>query len=351
MNTEPMFAQTLLEWHRHHGRHDLPWQGTRDPYPIWVSEIMLQQTQVTTVIPYYRRFMLRFPTATALAAATQDELLDCWTGLGYYARARNLHRAARRVVDELGGRFPDQFDQVLDLPGIGRSTAGAILAFAFGQRHAILDGNVKRVLARCFAVAGYPGDTAVARKLWALSECCTPQQEAASYTQAIMDLGSMVCTRRNPQCGGCPLASRCQALARQDIDRYPGPRPKRKRPLRHVTMILVRNTDGCVLLERRPAVGIWGGLWSFPECPAEEAAAAFCQRYLGVAVTVDQPWPSLHHGFTHFELNIQPQPVRYTGKDDKVLRGTERIWYKPGSAPARGLAAPVRKLLSTLETN
>jgi A/G-specific adenine glycosylase len=312
---------------------------------------MLQQTQVTTVIPYYRRFMLRFPTATALAAATQDELLDCWTGLGYYARARNLHRAARRVVDELGGRFPDQFDQVLDLPGIGRSTAGAILAFAFGQRHAILDGNVKRVLARCFAVAGYPGDTAVARKLWALSECCTPQQEAASYTQAIMDLGSMVCTRRNPQCGGCPLASRCQALARQDIDRYPGPRPKRKRPLRHVTMILVRNTDGCVLLERRPAVGIWGGLWSFPECPAEEAAAAFCQRYLGVAVTVDQPWPSLHHGFTHFELNIQPQPVRYTGKDDKVLRGTERIWYKPGSAPARGLAAPVRKLLSTLETN
>ena len=217
-----MFAQTLLQWHRHHGRHDLPWQGTRDPYPIWVSEIMLQQTQVTTVIPYYRRFMLRFPTATALAAATQDELLDCWTGLGYYARARNLHRAARRVVDELGGRFPDQFDQVLDLPGIGRSTAGAILAFAFGQRHAILDGNVKRVLARCFAVAGYPGDTAVARKLWALSECCTPQQEAASYTQAIMwglsvglALPSPRETRHRPL-SGSPTQTQAAASSRND---------------------------------------------------------------------------------------------------------------------------------------
>ena len=351
MDEEPMFAQTLLEWHRHHGRHDLPWQGTCDPYPIWVSEIMLQQTQVTTVIPYYRQFMQRFPTVTALAAATQDELLDCWTGLGYYARARNLHRAARRVVDERAGCFPEQFDEVLDLPGIGRSTAGAILAFAFGQRHAILDGNVKRVLARCFAVAGYPGDTAVARELWALSERCTPRQDVPSYTQAIMDLGSTVCTRRNPQCGRCPLASRCQAHARQETDRYPGSRPKRKRPLRHVTMILVRNTDGCVLLEQRPAEGIWGGLWSFPECPAEETAAAFCRRYLGTAVTVDQPWPALRHGFTHFELSIQPQPVRYAGQDDKVLHGAERIWYKPGSAPARGLAAPVRKLLDNLETN
>jgi len=235
------------------------------------------------------------------------------------------------------------------LPGIGRSTAGAILAFAFGQRHAILDGNVKRVLARCFAVAGYPGDTAVARQLWALSERCTPQQAVPSYTQAIMDLGSTVCTRRNPQCGGCPLASHCQALARQEIDRYPGSRPKRKRPLRHVTMILVRNTDGCVLLEQRPAEGIWGGLWSFPECPAEETTAAFCRRYLGTAVKIDQPWPALRHGFTHFELSIQPQPVRYAGQDDKVLHGAERIWYKPGSAPARGLAAPVRKLLNNLE--
>ena len=254
------FSGLLLRWHRREGRCDLPWQRDRDPYRIWVSEIMLQQTQVTTVIPYYERFMARFPQISALASANLDAVLAEWTGRGYYARARHLQQAAGVIVARHGGVFPDQFDDVVALPGIGRSTAGAILAFAYGQRQPILDGNVKRVLARYHRVAGYPGDAKVSRRLWALSGDATPYRDVAAYTQAIMDLGSMICTRRRPRCSDCPMAPGCAALASGDVERYPGPRPARPRPRRSTVMIMLRDSSGQVLLERRSTHGVWGCL-------------------------------------------------------------------------------------------
>jgi A/G-specific adenine glycosylase len=349
LNNKTVFSQKLLRWYYRHGRHELPWQGSADPYRIWVSEIMLQQTQVQMVIPYYERFMASFVDVQSLAAAPIDRVLDHWTGLGYYARARNLHHAAKIIVDGYGGSFPEEFDQVVSLPGVGPSTAGAILAFAFGQRQPILDGNVKRVLARYHLIAGYPGNAKVTRQLWALSEDATPHQDVAAYTQAIMDLGSMICTRRSPRCSDCPLAPHCAALASGDVERYPGPRPSRTRERRSTVMIMLRDTDGRVLLERRPARGVWGGLWSFPECPEGQSVSRFCRDRFGVAVTAGQPWKIVRHGFTHFELEICPQLVRLTGNGETEVQGTELVWYKPGTEPGRGLAAPVRRLLTRLE--
>jgi A/G-specific adenine glycosylase len=258
-------ADALLPWFDRHGRHDLPWKAGADPYRIWLSEIMLQQTQVTTVIPYYERFLEAFPDADALAAAEVDAVLARWTGLGYYARARNLHRAARAIVDDHGGRFPADVDALAALPGIGRSTAGAIAAQAFGVRAPILDGNVKRVITRLAAVEGWPGRTAVARELWALAEDWTPAERVADYTQAVMDLGATVCTPRRPACDACPLADRCLARARGLQHRLPTPKPKREKPERRTRMLLIQDPDGAVLLERRPPQGIWGGLWCFPQ--------------------------------------------------------------------------------------
>ena len=273
------FARRLLAWFDTHGRHDLPWQQNPSPYRVWVSEIMLQQTQVTTVIPYYQRFMARFPTVNALAAARLDDVLHLWSGLGYYARARNLYRAATDLVSTRNGELPTSLNEMIGLPGIGRSTGAAILALAHNQRHAILDGNVKRVLSRFHEVAGWSGETATQRKLWTLAEQHTPESRVADYTQAIMDLGATVCARRRPACTLCPLNQDCGAARSGRQHLLPAPRPRRVRPVRKARCLVVESSSGGVLLQRRPPQGIWGGLWSFPELDETEGAAQWCERF------------------------------------------------------------------------
>ncbi len=342
-------AARLIAWQREAGRNDLPWQRDVDPYRVWVSEIMLQQTQVTTVIGYFDRFMRRFPTVASLAAAPIDDVLHLWSGLGYYARARNLHRAARIVAEDHGGEFPRDFDAVLALPGIGRSTAGAILALSTGRRFAILDGNVKRVLARYHAVDGWPGRREVEKRLWQLAESHTPAQDVAIYTQAIMDLGATVCVRGEPRCELCPLRTDCAARRDGEQARYPGKRPKKPaRPFRTTQMILAVAPDGGVLLERRPPSGIWGGLWSPPELEATEEVSGWCRRVLGAAVVAVERGAPVRHGFTHFELEITPLIVRLDSVPAAVVEDAERVWYNR-RAPARlGLAAPVERLLAAV---
>ena len=345
--TDDGFARRLLAWYRRHGRHDLPWRQTRDPYAIWISEIMLQQTQVATVLPYYRRFMAAFPDVARLAGAPLDAVLAHWSGLGYYARARNLHAAARRIVTHHGGRLPDDPAALQALPGIGRSTAGAILALAFHRPAPILDGNVRRVLCRYRAVPGWPGDPAVERRLWALAQALTPARRAHDYTQAIMDLGAGVCTRSRPRCPACPQRHHCRAHARGQETAFPRARPRRARPRREVAMILARDPRGRVLLARRPPAGLWGGLWSLPECDPGEDVAAWCRQRLGLAVRGRRDWPVLEHGFTHFVLHIHPVLVDVTGTV-RVMEHRPTVWYNPQRPGGRGLAAPVRRLLERL---
>ncbi|MEY4761974.1 MAG: hypothetical protein RLZZ200_1830 [Pseudomonadota bacterium] len=333
-------AADLLAWHRSHGRHDLPWQQDRSSYRVWVSEVMLQQTQVATVIPYFQRFMARFPDVIALADAPLDEVLHLWTGLGYYARARNLHRAAQRIRDGHGGRFPTDFETVTDLPGIGRSTAGAILAISTRQRHAIVDGNVRRVLARLFGVEGRPGERAFEAALWRHAERETPSDDVDVYTQAIMDLGATVCLRRNPECPRCPLAGICVARATGRQQELPAARKARARPRREVVMLLVRREDGSVYLAQRPASGIWGGLWSPPEfASVGEADGALRGAAEGLQL------PPIDHAFTHFDLHILP--LQCAAPEDWQPEG---LWYNPRRPARVGLPAPVAALLESLET-
>lgn len=340
------FATRLLAWFDDHGRKDLPWQQDVTAYRVWVSEIMLQQTQVQTVIPYFNRFIERFPDVSVLASAQQDEVLSHWSGLGYYARARNLHKAARVLRDEFGGQFPDSIDDVVALPGVGRSTAGAILSLALGQRHAILDGNVKRVLARHEAVAGWPGTCGVADKLWQIAEQHTPEKSAAKYTQAIMDLGATLCTRSKPVCEQCPVSADCAAFRANSVTSYPGRKPRTVKPLRTTTMILA-SANGQVYLERRPEAGIWGGLWSLPELD-ERSVGEWCEDVLDSAATELQPWDVLRHSFSHFDLDIQPIVVRIQSRVANVADADARIWYKLDDEPPGGLAAPVKKLINQL---
>lgn len=342
------FGRRVLEWFDAHGRKQLPWKENPTPYRVWVSEIMLQQTQVATVIPYYRRFMERFPDILALADAEPDEVLRLWAGLGYYARARHLHRAARVLRDRHGGRVPLDIAAVRSLPGIGRSTAGAILTLSAGQRHPILDGNVKRLLARYAAVEGWPGQPRVQAMLWDLAERHLPAERVADYTQAIMDLGALVCTPRRPRCEACPLAEGCVAHARRRTGDYPAPKPRRELPVRAIRMLLVRADEDEVLLERRPPVGIWGGLWSFPECSPEANIADWCRERLGLAVVIGQPWSVLRHSFSHFHLDITPVPVVVAGSGGAVMAGERFVWYNTRQPDDRGVAAPVRRLLAVL---
>lgn len=299
------FAKRVVTWQRVHGRNDLPWQRDRDPYRIWVSEIMLQQTQVSTVIPYYERFIGRFPNIRALADAPLDDVLAHWSGLGYYSRARHLHRAALIVRDRYGSRFPEHVDGVAGLPGVGRSTAAAVVVFAFGAREAILDGNVKRVLARVCGIEGYPGDKGVADALWRAAERLLSRKDVQSYTQGLMDLGATVCSRRNPRCDVCPVNTLCVARKTGRTSELPAPRPRKSRPHRSTTMLVLEHRDE-VLLEKRPAPGIWGGLWCFPEIDPSEDLAMFCMRRFGVEVTTKERLPDVEHGFTHFTLTISP---------------------------------------------
>jgi A/G-specific adenine glycosylase len=337
----------LVAWHAQHGRHDLPWQQERTAYRVWVSEVMLQQTQVATVIGYYERFMRRFPDVATLAVTPLDEVLHLWSGLGYYSRARNLHRAAQRVVSEHGGELPGQLDALAALPGIGRSTAAAIVALAFERRACILDGNVKRVLARYFAVEGTLGQGATERELWRLAEHTTPQSDIAVYTQAIIDFGATLCTRRDPLCMHCPLSQDCAARRLGRVHELPSPRARLARRTRRVVMLLAVDPAGLVLLQRRPAQGIWGGLWTPPEFEHQQAAAQFCATALTEAQLDSAPLPQVRHAFTHFELEITPLRARCQGAP-AVMEGGDTLWYN-ARVPARiGLPAPIATLLSSL---
>jgi len=342
------FATRIVAWQREHGRHDLPWQGTRDPYRIWLAEIMLQQTQVATVIPYYLRFLSHFPTMTALAAAAEDEVLRLWSGLGYYARARNLHRTAQSIAASPGGRFPDRVEDVADLPGIGRSTAAAICVFAFGARHAILDGNVKRVLARHRGVKGFPGEKRVADRLWHESERLLPRRHVQAYTQGLMDLGAGVCTRARPRCLACPVHVDCVAFKRGATRALPGARPRKRLPHKRTIMLAV-TCAGEVLLEKRPAPGLWGGLWSLPEVARRADVQTRCLQRFGAHVRGVEKLPSLAHGFTHFTLDIQPLHVHASAL---VPHAAEpgMVWLSLTEARCAAIPAPVRKILAQLQS-
>ncbi len=337
----------LLSWYDQHGRKDLPWRQHRDPYRIWVSEIMLQQTQVVTVIPYYQRFVARFPTVEILATAPLDEVLHLWTGLGYYARGRNLHKTAKILVDLYDGEFPLEIERVCQLPGIGRSTAGAILAFAYGQRHAILDGNVKRILTRYHRVSGWPGRRSVEQQLWELADRNTPHKRIADYTQAIMDLGATICRRLDPLCDACPLSKQCAAYRRGDPHAFPTPAPRRDKPAKAVSMVMIRNTHG-VLLERRPATGIWGGLWGFPECAPDADIPATIRARYGMIVAPEPGWDPIRHSFTHFYLHITPVPAKLVTNGCGIMETADLVWYNLLYPDERGLAAPVQSLLKKL---
>ena len=342
---EAQFADKLLTWHDTHGRKDLPWQLHRTPYRVWLSEIMLQQTQVATVIPYFERFTEAFPDVEALAAAPLDRVLYLWSGLGYYARARNLHAAAIHIVERFAAEMPCSLEALMELPGIGRSTAGAIRSIAFGKPAPILDGNVKRVLTRIHAVSGWPGNARVARELWSLAEQSISHERPADYAQAIMDLGATLCTRASPACGACPMKEVCIAQRENSVDRYPTRRPKRALPTRHTRMLIVKNADGEVLLEQRPPTGIWGGLWCFPEADPDAPLNEIFQQARIDALN-NERWSHLSHTFTHFRLEIEPIVVQVDAEAPQVMEGRKRLWYKDNDGHQIGLAAPVKKLLA-----
>ncbi len=338
------FAHRIIQWHKTHGRHDLPWQNTCDPYRIWVSEIMLQQTQVAAVVPYYQRFLAHFPQIGSLAAAPSDTVLALWSGLGYYARARNLHTAAQQIMARHAGIFPRAALDMAALPGIGRSTAAAIGAFAFGTRGAILDGNVKRVLTRCFGIAGYPGEQAVQQKLWALAESLLPQTQIEIYTQALMDLGATLCVRAKPRCGDCPVQSQCIANQMQRTQEWPTPKSKAKIPRREVVVLILQQSAE-VLLEKRPAHGIWGGLWSFPEIERTAILAVQLSSRFGVRAKHVLALEPLAHRFSHYHLTMHPLWV-------EVIPGPRsfpgQVWLTLEEARGAAIPTPVRKLLMRL---
>ncbi|PIE00234.1 MAG: A/G-specific adenine glycosylase [Thiothrix nivea] len=350
--SEDTFANRVLNWYDQHGRKHLPWQQNPTPYRVWVSEIMLQQTQVATVIPYYERFMHRFPDVLTLADAEQDEVLKHWQGLGYYTRARNLHRAAQTIRDQHQGEFPQTLAAVEALSGIGRSTAGAILSLACGQPHAILDGNVKRVLARYHAIDGYPGQTAVQKQLWACAEQHLPAERNAAYTQAMMDMGATLCTRSKPACLLCPLQEDCRARIQGNPQDYPAPKPKKTLPEKQRFALLLRNQQGAILLEKRPPTGVWGGLWSFPEYDSETALQAALGDYLPEPLPETPatiPLTCLSHTFSHYRLHLQPLLVDLHTPEARIMEAGDRLWYKAGHEFKGGLSSAAQRLLKNLK--
>lgn len=336
------FSACLIAWQKKEGRKGLPWQGTTDPYKVWLSEIMLQQTQVTTVIPYYLRFLERFPTLADLAAAPVEDVMPLWSGLGYYARARNLHKCAQTVVAQYGGEFPRDAALIAELPGIGKSTANAIASFCFGAQTPILDGNVKRVFARCFGIEGFPGERAIEQRMWVLAEELMPATDTGTYTQAQMDLGATICTRGKPLCQRCPLADVCVAHRESRIAELPTPRPKKAVPERESFFLVMRSTQG-ILLERRPPSGIWGGLLCLPELPAGVDATAYAQQRYGVIATQWDEQPGLRHTFTHFRLTLRPLLAEVTETSRAAETQTE--WLRPDQIEAAALPTPIRTLL------
>ncbi|MDH5229040.1 MAG: A/G-specific adenine glycosylase [Gammaproteobacteria bacterium] len=348
-STKPLkpeqFAQQLLAWYDINGRKNLPWHQQANAYKVWLSEIMLQQTQVTTVIPYFQRFLRRFPTLSDLAGADLDSVLSLWSGLGYYARARNLHACARQILDKHHGEFPQDYETVMQLPGVGRSTAAAILAQAFGQRHAILDGNVKRVLARLHCVAGWPGSHKTSETLWTWAEHYTPYERLADYTQAIMDLGALICSRGKPKCVACPITNACLAHQTQTIEKFPEPKPKKHIQLKKVRMLLIANDKQELLLAKRPPAGIWGGLWSLPECPWEQDIETWINQTLGIICEPLEEFNVIRHSFSHFNLDIYPVLLKTEDNAVKLMEATPTIWYKRRLNSKYGLAKPVQTLV------
>lgn len=351
------FAQQLIKWHHHHGRKQLPWQLGRTPYQVWLSEIMLQQTQVATVIPYFERFCRQYPDISALAAAPLDSVLALWSGLGYYSRARNLHRAAQQVVEQHRGELPANFDQLLALPGIGRSTAGAILAQAFKEPYPILDGNVRRVLCRYHGVEGWPGDSAIQKQLWSIAEEHTPDQAGdavVDYTQAIMDLGATVCTPRNWCCGECPVGEDCDAHRQEKVEELPTRKPRKQLPERETILLAMVNGYGELLLERRPPSGIWGGLWSLPELSLsvgedEDALAHWLKSEFGLKIGSYQKLARFNHVFTHFRLKISPVVLQVSADTtDRIMEKEALFWYKADQFSQIGLPTPIKKVVSQL---
>lgn len=345
------FPLQLLSWFDKHGRKQLPWQKNKTPYRVWVSEIMLQQTQVATVIPYFERFMQRFSDIAALANAAEDEVLHLWAGLGYYSRARNLHRAAKMIMTEFDGCFPDTLENLLSLPGIGQSTAGAILSIAYNKPTPILDGNVKRVLSRFYGIREPVNDKATEKKMWALATQNTPTKRVADYTQAIMDLGATLCTRSKPNCATCPFVETCVAYAENAVNDIPAKKSTKKLPVRSATFLLARYRD-TILLCKRPPAGIWGGLWSLPELSGEPDQASlrrFCQQKLGATIRHINTLPNFRHTFSHYHLDIHPVCVTLTKQPAKVMESEQQIWYNLNQPAKLGLPKPVQLLLSELE--
>jgi A/G-specific adenine glycosylase len=339
------FADRLLAWFDVSGRHDLPWQHPRTPYRVWLSEIMLQQTQVRVVVPYFERFVVALPSVRALGEAPLDAILALWSGLGYYARARNLHAAARRCIELHDGELPRDFDALLALPGIGRSTAGAILSQAWGDRFPILDGNVKRVLCRHRGIAGWPGTPAVEKRLWAIAADLLPESRMADYTQAQMDFGATLCTRHDPACVLCPLQHDCVALREGRVAELPTPRPGKPLPERHAYVLLATDGKGRVLLQRRPPAGIWAALWSLPEAESPDAARAWCEARLAVAWDAAEALDPIAHGFTHYRLTMQPLAWRGASLRDGVQDAGDLQWVDREALASLGIPAPVRRLL------
>ena len=343
--TNPQFAAKVLKWYDQHGRKHLPWQQNPTPYRVWISEIMLQQTQVATVIPYYERFMQSFPDVLTLADAPQDAILKHWEGLGYYSRARNLHKAAQAIRDQHQGVFPENIDEVEALSGIGRSTAGAILSLACGQAHAILDGNVKRVLARYHAIEGYPAQSAIQKKFWQYAEQHLPATRNAAYTQAMMDMGATLCTRSKPACLLCPLHNECQACRQGNPTDYPTPKPKKVLPEKSRVALVLRNQLGEIGLEKRPPSGIWGGLWSFPEFNDEQSALNSLEH----EAIASKKLPVLTHTFSHYRLHLQPILVDLSISDARVMEAESWLWYNTAQTFSGGLSSAAQRLLKNLK--
>ncbi len=339
------FSERLLTWWDQHGRKDLPWQHPRTAYRVWVAEIMLQQTQVKTVIPYFNRFIKQFPDLQSLATATTDDVLALWSGLGYYARARNLHKAAQTCSTDFAGHMPDTPETLQALPGIGESTANAIFSQAYDQPAVVLDGNVKRVLARHGAVAGWPGKANVHKKLWGMAADLLPDHRAADYTQAIMDLGATLCTRSNPACGDCPVNWDCKALLNNSVQDFPASRPRIKIAERSFHMLILQDGDGCILLERRPASGIWGGLWSLPADDNGQSIDRWLKRIPGINSADLQALPELQHQLTHVRMTILPLFCTVTLPANDVEYTADQSWFGQNEWPALGLPKPVRQLL------
>ncbi len=354
------FSQLVLDWYQEHGRKDLPWQINPTPYRVWISEIMLQQTQVRTVIPYYQRFMDAFQDVTTLANAPEDDVLALWSGLGYYARARNLRKTALIIRDDFQGNFPETVEQLMQLPGIGRSTAGAIVSLSLNKTASILDGNVKRVLARTHCVEGWPGHTSTQTQLWAMAEQYTPNTRNKEYNQAMMDLGATICLRSSPNCESCPLAHPCQAKLNNRQREFPHSKPKKNRPEKALSMLMILNQSGEVYLEKRPPTGIWGGLWSLPECPIDETPNAFCQTKLQINAHKLDEWGTFHHDFSHYRLHISPVKMMLQTPAEGIIAKNGSLkasniaesnlsrWFKPSEYRQLGLSAPVKKLLDKL---